>query len=393
MDEIRSAIQRRLAALSGIRCIVAANDPRYVRIDIDDCSLLYGRRAAALSAEAIVELLLQSIASIPVDFAGSSILIAPSIMMSGGTATTDAGTSDVRSDEAVAALERRSYSSLSSEWCRSYREDMRRAVAALEAIEDDRVQLYWQPVRDASMPGGTFYHECLVRIVGSGGELIGPDTFIPALERLGMMRAFDCYMVQNVLHELSDTPGGMLAVNISAQSAVDDGWWHSIKEMLRAAPDIARRLVIEITETEEIRSISATIEFVAALRRLGCRIALDDFGLGHMSLRQVIALKPDVVKIDAFYVAWAAQAPGGHEAIVHMVKLLATLSPTVIVEGIETLAQSRMILAAGGVWQQGYFHGAPTVVRPRFSDTGIPANEGPTPEAPAALSGCVFAQN
>lgn len=374
IDELLGTIKWRLAGLPGVRCTAAANDARHIRIDIRDRTSI--SPASLLSADDVVEFLLHSIASIPVEFENAMILIAPSV-----TSVTICGGHEAAKapdSEAFSVSDRSTIARPTPEWCQSYRDDMRRAVIALEAIDEDRVQLFWQPVRHGSIPGEILYHECLVRIVTPEGKLLKPDAFIPALERIGMMRAFDCYIVRSVLDELRDAPDGTLAANISAQSAVNDAWWSGLKTTLRSAPDAARRLMIEITETAEMRSISQTVDFVTAMRALGCRVALDDFGVGNVSLRQVIALKPDVVKIDAFYVAWAAQTTGGREAFVHMVSMLGILAPTIVVEGIETRDQSQMILDAGGVWQQGHLHGAPTVVRPRFGGIPTPAERPPS---------------
>ena len=75
-------------------------------------------------------------------------------------------------------------------------------------------------------------------------------------------------------------------------------WWDEIKERLRCAPDLARRLVVEITETAAIPDISDAARLVSDLRRVGCRVAIDDLDAGFASVRQLLALAPDIVKIE-----------------------------------------------------------------------------------------------
>jgi EAL domain-containing protein (putative c-di-GMP-specific phosphodiesterase class I) len=364
---MRATIRQCLGELDGVQCTLAANDTRHIRIDVRDLAPFHARQAFSLGD--IAGLLLLSIASIRVPFDGETIFIAPSIVPVASPLNSAATDRRVAGDQHTMALP-------SAEWIREYREDMRRAAAIFGAIADDRVDLAWQPVRHAINPDDVLYHECLVRAVDAGGQPLAPGDFVPALERLGLVRAFDHHIIRRVIDELAAMPGGSLAVNISGLSAIDDGWWQDLKKALWGLSDLASRLVIEITETADLQSISATIAFVSEMRRLGCKIAIDDFGMGHNSLRRVIALKPDVVKIDAFYIGWAEKALDGQRGIAHMVNLLGALAPVVIAEGVATQEQSDLICAAGAVWQQGYHHGSPTIVRP--SRYGATSEEGRT---------------
>ena len=249
------------------------------------------------------------------------------------------------------------------DWAAQYRRDMMLAAQTLTGMEEGRLDLCWQAVRSANAPEQALYHEGLARLVGRDGQPLSPGTFVPALERLGLARAFDRDVFTLVLDELEHFPGARLGVNISAQSARLDGWWFSTLERLRAMPDLARRLVVEITETAALTGDAH--RFVSALRRLGCRIALDDFGVGHASVRNAMALMPDIIKVDAFFLRRAGSSDQSEALLEHLVGIAAHCAPVVIVEGVETAAQSRMAerlqaryqSPANACWQQGYHFG------------------------------------
>ncbi|MDN7459025.1 EAL domain-containing protein [Burkholderia cenocepacia] len=158
--------------------------------------------------------------------------------------------------------------------------DIRAAGMVLAAIARGRVMLCAQPIVSVQDGEQVLYHECLVRIVGADGRSIAfPSAFIPSLERLDFMRFLDRYVVGMAIDFMESNVDLRLGVNISAQSANYVQWWESILLRLESRPDIACRLVIEITETTQLSSVSGQI-FVERLRRVGCSIAVDDFGDG-----------------------------------------------------------------------------------------------------------------
>jgi len=248
-------------------------------------------------------------------------------------------------------------------WARRYRADMAKAAALLRAITIDHVALAWQPVVHAG-DDSILYRECLMRVFDHGRDVLPIAELLPSIERLGLMRALDDYMVSRVLDELEASDDVVLGVNISAQSALFDGWWVAIAERLRAAPALAARLVIEITETAPCPSISHAVSFVAGLHALGCRVALDDFGAGYASIRQLLALRPDIVKIDQSFVARTGSSSHEQDVFRRIVGLAATLAPIVIAEGIETDSHRDLAEQAGAAWQQGHHWGRPSAVRP-----------------------------
>ena len=257
-------------------------------------------------------------------------------------------------------------------WCRQYRADMALAVNLFEAMAQHRLVLAWQPICNTDDPSQFLYHECLLRIVAPEGQIEPAGPAVEALERLGLVRALDRHIFAEALRALHVDPTRKLGVNISAQSLGCDAWWSGHLEELAAHPWLSRRLFVEITETAPMASAAAATDFISALRQRGCQIVLDDFGTGHAAFRLMLTLKPDIVKIDRFFVHHASASAQGFDALVHLIGLAESLGALTIVEGVETEAESEMVILAGGRWQQGYHLGGPSFARPWRLGTGGP---------------------
>lgn len=267
-------------------------------------------------------------------------------------------------------------------WRARYRSDMAKASLLLRAMELGEFAgggyfgLAWQPVRDAQAPADVLYHEALARRIDGNGA--GHSLFdeIQALERIGFIRILDRFVTLRVLDEVDSSTGdASLALNISARSAVCDTFWEGIFARLRGRPDSAHRLVVEITETSTLPDVASAVRFVERLRSLGCRVAIDDFGVGDTSVRTLLALAPDIVKIDKLFLDWASTSEARRETLHCLVALIASLDAVPIVEGVESFDSAQVAAAAGSRWQQGYHWGAPTFCRP-WLGTGFGADHG-----------------
>jgi diguanylate cyclase (GGDEF)-like protein/PAS domain S-box-containing protein len=181
------------------------------------------------------------------------------------------------------------------------RDSVRATDEIVAALNERRIALAFEPVVETQSRKVAFY-ECLMRVQRPDGRLAHAHEIIPVAERVGLMRMLDHRVLELVGAELSAAPDLRASVNVSPASAVDPDWWLGLGAMLRANTGAAERLIIEITETAAIQDLHDARGFVARVKDLGCSIAIDDFGAGHTSFRNMRKLGVDIVKIDGAFV-------------------------------------------------------------------------------------------
>jgi len=229
------------------------------------------------------------------------------------------------------------------------------------AVREGAFVFAHQPVVDRG--GGILYHECLLRGVGDEGGLFSPSEFVPVLEQLGTIGWFDHFVVGSVLAELDRDERAVLGCNVSGQSIGCAGWMTGTLDRLALRPDLARRLIIEITETAAIFDLAKAAEHVARLRALGVRVALDDFGVGFASFAHLRALGVDIVKIDKSFLG-AAAGVGAIDRVAHLGGLLRGLGVgCVVAEGVEGEGWRQLFELSDISHFQGFSFGVPSTYR------------------------------
>jgi EAL domain-containing protein (putative c-di-GMP-specific phosphodiesterase class I) len=242
-----------------------------------------------------------------------------------------------------------------------------RRDAALEetlraALGQQRLLFAFQPVVCASS-SRTDYFECLLRMRDDEGGLVPCGEFIVAAEEAGLIGLIDRYVLNRAFGELASHPSVRLGFNVSARTAYDRPWLRSLIALLRPHPECAARLVIEITETAAL-DIGELAHFVDALHCAGCRVALDDFGAGHTSLRHLQALDVDIIKIDGSFVRSLPARRENRIILRHLLDLTRDFGFGTVAECVETAEEASLLREAGVGYLQGYHLGRPTIERP-----------------------------
>lgn len=239
------------------------------------------------------------------------------------------------------------------------------------ALGQDRLLLAFQPVVCARS-GGVDYFECLLRMSDAVGNLVACGEFIAAAEEAGLIGLIDRCVLHKVFAELAAHPSVKLGFNVSGRTAGDRPWLRTLMGLLRRRPDCARRLVVEITETAALADLDESARFVDALRNAQCRVALDDFGSGHTSLRHLQALTVDIVKIEGAFVRSLAERRENRIILRHLLGLTRSFGLRTVAECVETAEEAALLREEGVGYLQGYHLGRPTLDRPWCADR--PAN-------------------
>lgn len=244
---------------------------------------------------------------------------------------------------------------------RSARLQMRSVDDFMAAMKDDRVRLAFQPVVDAQTHKVEF-HECLLRYVDTSGKLQAAGSFIPAIEKLGLSRLVDRHALRLSLQELEMFPELSLSVNVSNLSLTDPDWLRGVVVALRDRTDVAKRMIVEITESAVIHDMDKTLRVIRTLRDLGCGVAIDDFGSGYTGFSQLKEMAVDIVKIDKSFVRNMAEKE--NHLFVKTLQMLADgLGIRTVGEGAETMTEAKLLADDGINLIQGYAFGYPSIDR------------------------------
>ncbi len=232
-----------------------------------------------------------------------------------------------------------------------------------DALDHKRFQLYRQPICSIAMQGGEHY-EILVRILSADGEVILPGAFIPAAERYGLMSRIDEYIIENTLLWFAEHSGAladlsMCSINLSGQTLGSDSTQHCIQAALKKFNLPAERFCLEVTETAAIANLNQATRFMGALKRLGCRFALDDFGSGLSSFAYLKNLPVDFLKIDGMFVKDICCDPVDLAMVKSINEIGHLLGKQTIAEFVETEAIYLHLLELGVDYAQGFWLGRP----------------------------------
>ncbi|MDE2376454.1 bifunctional diguanylate cyclase/phosphodiesterase [Bradyrhizobium sp.] len=284
-----------------------------------------------------------------------------------------------RAQETLEAAKRRRAGSFGA-WRPNAERDAQRRVnirvtdEIVTALNERRIVLAYEPVVTASSREGAFY-ECLVRMEqGDGRTLLAPDI-VPVAERLGLIRLVDHRVLELVVAELAASPDVRLSLNISPDTTMDPDWWASIESLMHAHPGVARRLIVEITETVAIQDIDDVRAFVGRLKQFGSRIAIDDFGAGYTSFRNLRKLGVDIVKIDGAFVQNITRSADDRAFVQTLIDLARRLDIETVAEWVQDEEAAGMLRDWGCDYIQGRLIGLASAERPWSAppDAALPA--------------------
>ena len=225
------------------------------------------------------------------------------------------------------------------------------------ALRSRQIEPNYQPI--VHLREGNWQRvELLARWIDPQRGRISPAQFIPLAQEMGELTHLDRLMVETGLEQLGGTHL-QISLNLSPKTLLDASylnWFHAMLEKSGVHPG---RVCVEITEDLLIEQPELAARSLLNLRRLGVRVALDDFGKGYSSLTYLKDLPIDLIKLDQGFVAEIGRSSQTEVIIRGLFLLAQSLGLSVVAEGVETAAQAQWLREAGCQFAQGYYFSPP----------------------------------
>jgi len=229
----------------------------------------------------------------------------------------------------------------------------------VKALERESLSLVYQAQHDLQSPGIVGYEALLRWNDESLGE-VPPTAFVPLAEETRLIESIGDWVLQQALVDARRFPGdARLAVNVSAFQLRDPKFPKRVAELLKVHAFPATRLELELTESATVADDEASVEVLSQLRKLGVRIAVDDFGTGYASLSYLRRLSVDMVKIDRSFIMGVGESPADSAIVLGIMGMAHGLKLLALAEGVETEDQKDFLQAAGCDLAQGFLLGRP----------------------------------
>ncbi len=230
----------------------------------------------------------------------------------------------------------------------------------VSALNEGRILIALQPLVRAAT-GETELHEALMRLRRPDGSLVAPATLLPTAEKSGLIQMIDQRVLELALKRLAEQPEMRLAVNVSGQTLHEPDFFSRLRVLLEPDPELARRLTVELTETCAIEDVEATVKAVSSLKQLGVKVAMDDFGSGHTSFKNLRRFNFDMVKIDGAFVQNMSRSDDDRFFVRTLIDLARHVGIPVVAEWVEDQDAADILRDWGVDYLQGDFFAAAAV--------------------------------
>ncbi len=261
---------------------------------------------------------------------------------------------------------------------RAHRGQVRWVQRIRDAMDKNRFAIYAQPIKPiVEQPGEPEQLEILLRLRDpENRKLIPPGAFLPAVERYGLSVELDKWVMQSLMdtlyiHQAVQAEKRQYWVNLSGSSVGDKRFAEFLKDLMARSPLPPGTINFEITETAVIRSITEAGELMTALREMGCRFALDDFGSGLSSFSYLKKLPIDFLKIDGMFIRDLLNDETDRIFVKSIIDIAQTLGIRTIAEFVENPETLAAVTELGAEYAQGFVIGRAFVLAPCFTRTGV----------------------
>ena len=231
------------------------------------------------------------------------------------------------------------------------------------AIARNQLKFAHQSVVKASDISVAAFDECLARIVDENGKQTNAASFVPDIENHDLGRILDRAALRYATRYIANNPTKRLSINLSANTIGDRFWLQILEQAVQECPACGDLLIVEITENAFLDLQPSALEYLYGIRRLGCSIAIDDFGAGHTSIRHLGKFRFDFLKIDMCFAQQFEQSEHARYLLQSMINIAQHFEMVSVVEGVESFSVAKQLAAMGADCLQGYAIGKPKLLQ------------------------------
>jgi EAL domain-containing protein (putative c-di-GMP-specific phosphodiesterase class I)/CheY-like chemotaxis protein len=236
------------------------------------------------------------------------------------------------------------------------------AEQVLAGISAGQFEPFFQPKVELAT-GRVIGAEALARWRHPAYGLLGPEAFLPPLTRAGYLDELSWIMLALAALEAGRwrSVGLQLSVsvNVSATSLADPDYAEAVTQIVTSQGLETSAMILELTESEQIRNVAAALENLTRLRMKGFGLAIDDYGVGYSSMQELSRMPFTEVKIDRSFVVSASTSEKHRMMIAHTVDVARLLGLKTVAEGVETRLEMELLESLGCDMIQGFYVAEP----------------------------------
>ncbi len=254
----------------------------------------------------------------------------------------------------------------SDEDARRRHREVRAASEIQQALSEDRMLIYAQPIVDLSVADNPpVYNEILIRMKDTDGSIISPNSFIPAVERFQLAEVLDRHVINAALkllsqyHDKGSCDCAGVSINLSGDTLCVPDFDRFVLDALERHDILPGNVCFEITETAAIRNLDVAIRFIESTRALGCRFSLDDFGAGLSSFAYLKDFNINQIKIDGRFIRNVLNDQFDKDIVSAITQIGSSLGVSVVAEHVEDQVSANMLKKLGVDYGQGFLWGKP----------------------------------
>ncbi|MGE4319288.1 MAG: cache domain-containing protein [Deferribacterales bacterium] len=237
-----------------------------------------------------------------------------------------------------------------------YEQNIKIMKMLTEAVENDRVVPFFQPIYDFSSKSIVKY-ECLIRIINKDGSIMPPSEFLDVSKQTRIYPDLTKIVAAKSIDEFRNSPYEF-SINFSVEDLLNHSTIDYVYDYASQA-GVLNRMVIELVETEQLNSSTDVVATLEKFKQAGTKIAIDDFGTGYSNFDYLLKVHADYIKIDGSIIKLITKDERALDIVNSIVRYAKKMNMKTIGEFISDREIAKKAMSAHIDFAQGYFYGKP----------------------------------